>query len=195
MHTEIFRNIPPLLPIFFWYFAVLRNFPSPRQAVDVFELIFLSNRGLYIPSPVPGAMAFIVAVVMTLLISQGLWTKLSCRRRYITCWVVVYPLIVWWLLYGGFFGLKRVETRLWGGLTLTLIIASVGIAGALSWEILLPPGDWKTQAFVFLPQALTRVIPGRVNTIIARFKDISLVIIIGRFDLFDSVQQATVDPA
>nr|WP_256596753.1 hypothetical protein [Pseudescherichia vulneris] len=38
------------------------------------------------------------------------------------------------------------------------------------------------------------VIPGLVNTIIALFKDTSLVIIIGLFDLFSSVQQATVDP-
>lgn len=33
-----------------------------------------------------------------------------------------------------------------------------------------------------------------MNTIIALFKDTSLVIIIGLFDLFSSVQQATVDP-
>ncbi|SQB37190.1 ABC transporter permease [Citrobacter koseri] len=39
------------------------------------------------------------------------------------------------------------------------------------------------------------MIPGLVNTIIALFKDTSLVIIIGLFDLFSSVQQATVDPA
>ena len=36
---------------------------------------------------------------------------------------------------------------------------------------------------------------GLVNTIIALFKDTSPVIIIGLFDLFSSVQQATVDPA
>jgi His/Glu/Gln/Arg/opine family amino acid ABC transporter permease subunit len=61
------------------------------------------------------------------------WT-LYCR------WAVVYPIIVWVLLYGGFLGLERVETRQWGGLTLTLIIASVGIAGALPWGILLALG-------------------------------------------------------
>jgi ABC-type amino acid transport system permease subunit len=48
--------------------------------------------------------------------------------------------------------------------------------------------DWS-----FFPQALKLVIPGLVNTIIALFKDTSLVIIIGLFDLFSSVQQATVD--
>ena len=54
VYIETFRNIPPLLQIFFWYFAVLRNLPGPRQAVDAFELFFLSNRGLSIPSPLQG---------------------------------------------------------------------------------------------------------------------------------------------
>ncbi len=44
-------------------------------------------------------------------------------------------------------------------------------------------GYWKTQGLVILPQALKLVIPGLVNTIIALFKDTSLVIIIGLFDL------------
>ena len=51
-----------------------------------------------------------------------------------------------------------------------------------------------TMIHIILPQALKLVIPGLVNTIIALFKDTSLVIIIGLFDLFSSVQQATVDP-
>jgi general L-amino acid transport system permease protein len=209
--------------------------------------------------------------------------SLPHRGRYIACWAVIYPLVVWLLMYGGLFGLEHVETRQWGGLTLTLIIAAVGIAGALPLGILLalgrrsrmpvvrtlsiifiefwrgvplitvlfmssvmlplfmsegtsidklvralvgvilfqsayvaevvrgglqalPKGQyeaaeslalgyWKTQLLVILPQALKLTIPGLVNTIIALFKDTSLVIIIGLFDLFSSVQQATVDPA
>ncbi|ATM87672.1 TPA: amino acid ABC transporter permease [Yersinia enterocolitica] len=211
------------------------------------------------------------------------WRGMPRRGRYLVVWMVAYPLLVWVMLYGGFFGLTRVETRQWGGLTLTLIIAAVGIAGALPLGILLalarrssmpvvrilsvvfiefwrgvplitvlfmssvmlplfmtegtsidkliralvgvvlfqsayvaevvrgglqalPKGQteaaeslglgyWKTQGLVILPQALKMVIPGLVNTIIALFKDTSLVIIIGLFDLFSSVQQATVDPA
>lgn len=45
IYIETFRNIPPLLQIFFWYFAVLRNLPGPRQAVNALDLMFLSNRG------------------------------------------------------------------------------------------------------------------------------------------------------
>lgn len=55
-------------------------------------------------------------------------------------------------------------------------------------------GYWRMQGLIILPQALKLVIPGLVNTIIALFKDTSLVIIIGLLDLFSSIQQATVDP-
>lgn len=75
IYIETFRNIPPLLQIFFWYFAVLRNLPGPRQAVNAFDLAFLSNRGLYIPSPAlgEGALEFVLAVIAALAISAGLF--------------------------------------------------------------------------------------------------------------------------
>lgn len=74
-YIETFRNIPPLLQIFFWYFAVLRNLPGPRQAVNAFDLLFLSNRGLYIPSPQigEGVLAFTGAILLALIISAGLY--------------------------------------------------------------------------------------------------------------------------
>ena len=75
IYIETFRNIPPLLQIFFWYFAVLRNLPGPRQAVSAFDLAFLSNRGLYIPAPQSGEglLAFIVAIVLAGVASTGLF--------------------------------------------------------------------------------------------------------------------------
>lgn len=75
IYIETFRNIPPLLQIFFWYFAVLRNLPGPRQAVNAFDLLFLSNRGLYIPSPQmgEGALAFVIAIAVALVVSAGLF--------------------------------------------------------------------------------------------------------------------------
>ncbi|SNY75913.1 amino acid ABC transporter permease [Enterobacter sp. CC120223-11] len=75
VYIETFRNIPPLLQIFFWYFAVLRNLPGPRQAVSAFDLAFLSNRGLYIPAPQwgEGLLAFFAAIAIAVLISIGLF--------------------------------------------------------------------------------------------------------------------------
>jgi len=52
-YVEIIRNIPLLLQIFFWYFVVLRSLPSPRQSINWWDAIFLNNRGIYIPSPLP----------------------------------------------------------------------------------------------------------------------------------------------
>lgn len=75
IYIETFRNIPPLLQIFFWYFAVLRNLPGPRQAVSAFDLAFLSNRGLYIPAPTfgEGMVGFIVAVLIAIAITVGVY--------------------------------------------------------------------------------------------------------------------------
>ena len=52
VYIEVFRNIPLLLQIMFWYFGVLRNLPSPRQAVNIYDVAFLSNRGLIVPAPI-----------------------------------------------------------------------------------------------------------------------------------------------
>ena len=51
-YIEIFRNIPLLLQIFFWYKAVLATLPSPRQSIE-FLGSYLNIRGLSMPSPVP----------------------------------------------------------------------------------------------------------------------------------------------
>ena len=51
--VDTFRNIPVLLQIFFWYFAVLRNLPGPRQTLDLGEIVFLNNRGIFLPAPIP----------------------------------------------------------------------------------------------------------------------------------------------
>lgn len=53
---------------------------------------------------------------------------------------------------------------------------------------------WKMMGLVVLPQALKLVIPGIVNTFIALFKDTSLVLIIGLFDLMNIVHNATTNP-
>lgn len=54
---------------------------------------------------------------------------------------------------------------------------------------------WKSMGLIILPQALKLVIPGIVNTFIALFKDTTLVLIIGLFDLLAIIQQAGSDSA
>ena len=208
--------------------------------------------------------------------------KMPAKAKYAIAFLILYPVIAWCLLHGGVLGLAQVATSQWGGLMLTLVIATVGIAGALPLGIVLalgrrskmpavkvvcvtfiefwrgvplitvlfmssvmlplflpegmgfdkllraligvimfqsayvaevvrggmqaiPKGQyeaasamglgyWRSMGLVVLPQALKLVIPGLVNTFIALFKDTSLVIIIGLFDLLNSVKQAAADP-
>ena len=49
VYIELFRNIPLLIQIFFWYFAVLASLPGARQSLSLGEAIFLNVRGLYLP--------------------------------------------------------------------------------------------------------------------------------------------------
>jgi len=187
------------------------------------------------------------------------------------------------LMWGGIFGLAYVENERWGGLILTLILASFGVALAFPLSILLALGRrsvlpvvraaciayielirgvplisvlfmasvmlplflpagmtidkllraqlalilfaaaylaevvrgglqaiphhqyeaaealglsyWKRTLHVILPQALRFSIPPLVNTFIGLFKDTSLVLIIGLFDLLSTVKVSLQEPA
>jgi general L-amino acid transport system permease protein len=52
----------------------------------------------------------------------------------------VFPVLAFFLLVGGVLGLPHVETRLWGGLLVTLVISFVGIIGSMPLGILLALG-------------------------------------------------------
>ncbi|PTM95115.1 amino acid ABC transporter permease [Mycoplana dimorpha] len=59
VYVEIFRNIPPLLVIFFWYLGVLALLPSIRSIFQHVKdnpnaVFFISNRGIYMPAPIFG---------------------------------------------------------------------------------------------------------------------------------------------
>ncbi|OUR68100.1 amino acid ABC transporter permease [Marinomonas sp. 42_23_T18] len=53
---------------------------------------------------------------------------------------------------------------------------------------------WQTMSVVIMPQALRIVIPPTVNSFISMFKDTSLVLIIGLFDLLATAKVAIIDP-
>ncbi len=110
IYIEIFRNIPLLLQIFFWYSAVLGALPSPRQSHSLFDLIFLSKRGLFAPAPVFGTGMWAVVFVFAagVIGSWKLAQKIDKQReetgqdspywRYVALMVVAAPLAL-------FFGL------------------------------------------------------------------------------------------
>ena len=79
LYIEIFRNVPLLLWIFIFYGAVLKPLPGPKQALNVFDSFFLSNRGFMMPRPLfgdgawLGGLGFILALVGCWLVAR--WAK------------------------------------------------------------------------------------------------------------------------
>ncbi|HEY5761879.1 MAG TPA: amino acid ABC transporter permease [Rhodocyclaceae bacterium] len=117
-YIEIFRNIPLLLQIFFWYFAIAINLPGPRDAMSIGDIGFLSNRGLYLPAPIfedgfgAVVVAFIAAVIAAVFMAR--WAR---RRQEAT---------------GQLFPLYRSALALLVGVPAVVFL----LAGTpLSWEI------------------------------------------------------------
>lgn len=79
--VDTFRNIPLLLQIFFWYFAVLRNLPSPRDSMEIGELFFLNNRGMYMPAPIPENGFWLVVAVLCGAIAGAIVLYRWARKR------------------------------------------------------------------------------------------------------------------
>ncbi|MDE1249719.1 amino acid ABC transporter permease [Vibrio aestuarianus] len=110
VYIETFRNIPLLLQIFFWYFAVLQALPSPRQSMQLGNSIFLNVRGLFFPSPVfeAGSSAifftFIAGLITSIII--GIWAKnrqsLTGQQtpmgRIIFALCVILPVVVYFIM-------------------------------------------------------------------------------------------------
>ena len=88
VYVEIFRNIPPLLVIFFWYLGVLALLPSIRTIFQSVKenpdaVFFISNRGIYMPAPVFGEgfgivlAAFVLGVITAIVFT--IWA--NARQR------------------------------------------------------------------------------------------------------------------
>jgi len=80
LYIEIFRNIPLLLQIFFWYFAVLRALPSPRQSIE-FLGSFLNIRGLSMPAPVAEPGFHLIWAALAVAIVAGWMVKRWAHKR------------------------------------------------------------------------------------------------------------------
>ena len=78
-YVEIIRNLPLLLQLLFWYNAVLKALPGIRESFALPGGIFLNNRGLFVPQPMPqpGFAAFEIALVLGIAsaIAYRIWAK------------------------------------------------------------------------------------------------------------------------
>jgi len=69
LYVEIFRNIPLLLQILFWYTVVLQALPSARNSLSLFDALFLNIRGFYLPgfNFNDGAVGILIAIIVCLI--------------------------------------------------------------------------------------------------------------------------------
>ncbi|MDX0624609.1 ABC transporter permease subunit, partial [Sinorhizobium medicae] len=95
-YVEVFRNIPPLLVIFFWYSGVLSILPQARDALALPFDIFLSNRGVAFPRPVAGEgaeytlLAFIIAIAASVFFTRyARQRQLATGERLPVLWTVL----------------------------------------------------------------------------------------------------------
>jgi len=75
-YIELFRNIPILIQILFWYNIALLTLPSPRGSFNFFDSIFINKRGIYVPEPVSESgfvwvlVAFVLGIVLTVFMKR-----------------------------------------------------------------------------------------------------------------------------
>ena len=105
--------------------------------------MFIEQRlGQFLYGFYPGDQTWRLNLSFVLLLGLILWLaipKLPAKTWVAGFTLLVYPFIAFLLLRGGL-GLEPVETHKWGGLSLTLVLAVVGIVASLPLGILLALG-------------------------------------------------------
>jgi general L-amino acid transport system permease protein len=85
IYVEVFRNIPPLLVIFFWYKGVLSLLPDVKQSLSLPLSIFVSNRGIYMPAPIFGEGMLLVVVAFVIgILGAVFYSRWATQRQLAT---------------------------------------------------------------------------------------------------------------
>jgi len=73
-YVGLIRNVPLLLQLFFWYFAVYGLLPTPQEPLNIGNFILASKRGVYIPWPsASGAWAWLLVLVALAVAAYFVW--------------------------------------------------------------------------------------------------------------------------
>ena len=109
-YIELFRNIPILLQILFWYNIFLNALPHPKKSISFLDFIFINNRGFYLPNPIPQD-GFIWAIIAFIVgIGSAIYLKRHFKRKqdetgkqtntigYSLALILLFPIVVFLLL-------------------------------------------------------------------------------------------------
>lgn len=81
VYVEAIRNVPLLVQLLFWYVAIVKFFPNVRQSISLYDMVFLSNRGIYAPRPMPQDDFSIVLVALAVGIAIAFGIRRWAKRR------------------------------------------------------------------------------------------------------------------
>jgi len=80
-YVEIFRNIPLILQIFFWYFAALRALPLPNEAINFNDISFLTVKGFYVPKFIWTNFNFFLISIIGAITAISVFNSYSRKQR------------------------------------------------------------------------------------------------------------------
>jgi general L-amino acid transport system permease protein len=81
VYVEIFRNIPPLLVIFFWYLGVLSVLPLPRDSYHLPFGSYLNSRGFFLPKLIWENGSWLIGLAFVLALAMSWFVARSARQR------------------------------------------------------------------------------------------------------------------
>jgi general L-amino acid transport system permease protein len=107
VYIEVFRNVPLLVQLFFWYFGVLKAMPPVKQSLVLFGGVVANQRGLYVPRPLlDDRFVWVVAALVIAIVGSLIYRTFARRllertgRRLPVAWValaaiVLLPSLAW----------------------------------------------------------------------------------------------------
>ena len=81
VYVEVFRNIPLLLQLFFWYFAALRALPLPEQAINFYDISYLTVKGWYVPKFIWANFSIFIYSVIAAIVAIIFVSKYAKKQR------------------------------------------------------------------------------------------------------------------
>ena len=119
-YVELFRNLPLILQIFFWYFVVLRNLPSTEKSLILLNFLIVNVQGFYFPKFIftnfPFVLYGIIFAILTIFLVKYYSNKMFYNTgKYLPVFklslvfLILFPLIFSFL---GNVGLKFEQAKL-----------------------------------------------------------------------------------
>jgi len=154
-YVEFLRNVPLLVQLFFWYALIAETLPHPREALNPLPGVFLSNRGIFLPTlaSTPALQGFnfsggmaITPEFAALLLGLGTYTAAFIAE----------------IVRAGILAIERGQVEAAQAIGLT---------------------RWQATRLVVLPQALRVIVPPLTSQYLNLTKNSSLAVAIGYPDL------------